>query len=53
MGSSTSQSVLQELLPDWKRQLQAWCLDGTLSAAAQQAFVLAEVPAALQELVDQ
>jgi hypothetical protein len=45
--------LLATLLPDWKRRLQAWCLDGTLSAAAQQAFLLAEFPAALQKLVDQ
>ncbi|MDA0216527.1 MAG: hypothetical protein O3B32_05450 [Cyanobacteria bacterium] len=33
-------STLQDLLAEWQKRLQAWALDGSLTAAAQEALGL-------------
>jgi HEAT repeat protein len=46
------ENTLKTLLPDWYALLQGWALDGSLSAAAQEALMLEGTPDALQDLVN-
>ena len=51
MANFLSDSYLQTILPEWQALLQGWALDGSLSAAAQEALVLDGTPDALQDLI--
>ena len=53
MANLLSDSYLQTILPEWEALLQGWALDGSLSAAAQEALVLDGTPDALQDLITQ
>ncbi|MFN9694099.1 MAG: hypothetical protein ACK550_09980 [Synechococcaceae cyanobacterium] len=52
-NTTSVDDLLAALLPCWKLRLQGWCLDGSLITAARQALLLPEIPATLQDLVEQ
>jgi uncharacterized delta-60 repeat protein len=47
------ENTLKSLLPNWYALLQGWALDGSLTAAAQEALLLDGEPKALKNLVSQ
>ncbi|MFM7636213.1 MAG: hypothetical protein ACKO7Z_11725, partial [Cyanobacteriota bacterium] len=49
--SSSSVSLLNQLLPQWHDLLQGWALVGSISRAAQDALQLDGEPALLSELI--
>lgn len=53
MTVKTADDVLSALLPGWRGLLQDWSASGQLTAAAQEALLLKNVPESLQQLVAQ
>ena len=53
MASTTNDSLLNTLIPQWHALLKNWARKGSLSAAAQEALMLTEIPEGLGDLVSQ
>jgi hypothetical protein len=53
MTLSSIHDHFREILSEWKRQLQSWSIDGSISSAAQEVFLLDAIPDRLAKLIDQ